>query len=327
MRPGRRGPGAAARAGWSGRPPHPPGPRCARSSTRSGPTRPRPPLLVISHGAPGLIAAVELVFGASLRQRCLIHRARNVLAKVPATHQSEVKKAYWSIFDDTGAEPGEAAIAVVRDRAERFAATYARRFPAAVDCLMEPRWRRANPTDRQPHVRSRPRLAAADAVGPELPRSKGQQVRAHRRSFACSPPSSRGDDPGGGTTTTVLQERTTGVPQADRRTGPAAGSANGTRSRIGERDPQPDPFAGRRLGGVRLGPRPVSADMPAWAVPWPPMQHAGDRQESPRALGEREHSRCSLCTDGAVRDNPSQIEPTVTHHDARFALGQKGRDR
>ena len=96
----------------------------------------RAPLLVISDGAPGLIAAVELVFGASLRQRCLIHRARNVLAKVPVEHQAEVKKAYWSIFDDTGAEPGEAAIAVVRGRAERFAATYARRFPAAVDCLM-----------------------------------------------------------------------------------------------------------------------------------------------------------------------------------------------
>ena len=96
----------------------------------------RAPLLVVSDGAPGLVAAVELVFGASLRQRCLIHRARNVLAKVPVEHQGEVKKAYWSIFDDTDTEPGEQAIAVVWGRAERFAATYARRFPAAVDCLM-----------------------------------------------------------------------------------------------------------------------------------------------------------------------------------------------
>ena len=38
----------------------------------------RPPLLVISDGAPGLIAAVELVFPHSLRQRCVIHRARNI---------------------------------------------------------------------------------------------------------------------------------------------------------------------------------------------------------------------------------------------------------
>ena len=42
----------------------------------------RPPLLVITHGAPGLIGAVEQVYGDSLRQRCLVHRARNVVAKL-----------------------------------------------------------------------------------------------------------------------------------------------------------------------------------------------------------------------------------------------------
>ena len=66
----------------------------------------------------------------------MIHRARNVLAKVPAEHQAEVKAAFWAIFDDTGAETGEDAIAVVRGRADRFTAAYAKRFPAAVDCLM-----------------------------------------------------------------------------------------------------------------------------------------------------------------------------------------------
>ena len=96
----------------------------------------RPPLLVISDGACGLIAAVELVFPHSLRQRCVIHRARNILAKVPAEHQAEVKKAYWALFDDTGTEPGDAAVAVVRSRAESFAAMYGKRFPAAVECLM-----------------------------------------------------------------------------------------------------------------------------------------------------------------------------------------------
>jgi putative transposase len=44
----------------------------------------RAPLLIISDGAEGLIGAAERVFDRSLRQRCLIHRARNVLAKVPA---------------------------------------------------------------------------------------------------------------------------------------------------------------------------------------------------------------------------------------------------
>ena len=43
----------------------------------------RCPLLVISDGAAGSIGALERTMGAALRQRCLVHRARNVLAKVP----------------------------------------------------------------------------------------------------------------------------------------------------------------------------------------------------------------------------------------------------
>src|SRR5262249_27622025 len=40
------------------------------------------PLLVISDGNQGLIGAIEQVFPQALRQRCLIHRARNIVAKV-----------------------------------------------------------------------------------------------------------------------------------------------------------------------------------------------------------------------------------------------------
>ena len=96
----------------------------------------RAPLLVVSDGAPGLLAAVELVFAHSLHQRCLIHRCRNVLAKVPVEHQGEVKAAFWKIFDDIDAPAGDKAIAVARARAANFANTYQRRFPAAVECLM-----------------------------------------------------------------------------------------------------------------------------------------------------------------------------------------------
>jgi putative transposase len=95
----------------------------------------RPPLLIISDGAPGLIAAVELVFPHSLRQRCAIHRARNVLAKVPVEHQAEVKAAYWALFDPTGEPAGQASITVARARAESFSVRFGRRFPAAVACL------------------------------------------------------------------------------------------------------------------------------------------------------------------------------------------------
>jgi len=94
----------------------------------------RPPLLVVSDGAPGLIAAVELVFPHSLRQRCAIHRARNILAKVSKADQDEVKAAYWRIFDDINLS-GERAIATARRRAGEFTKTYGGRYPTAVDCL------------------------------------------------------------------------------------------------------------------------------------------------------------------------------------------------
>ena len=97
----------------------------------------RAPLLVITDGAPGLIGAVELVLANSLRQRCLVHRARNLLAKVPTHAQAEVKAAFWQIFDDITAEPGEAAVAQARSRAHAFADRYQERYPAAVACLTD----------------------------------------------------------------------------------------------------------------------------------------------------------------------------------------------
>lgn len=97
----------------------------------------RPPLLVISDGAPGLIGAVELVLADSARQRCLIHRARNILAKVPKHAQAQVKAEYWAIFDDIEAAPGKAAVAEATRRAKAFAAKWRPLYPAAVECLEE----------------------------------------------------------------------------------------------------------------------------------------------------------------------------------------------
>jgi len=95
----------------------------------------RDPLLVISDGGAGLIAAVERCFSDSLRQRCLVHRARNVLAKVPAHAQATLKAEFWAIFDDIDAPPGQAAVAQATRRAGAFAAKWRKLYPAAVDCL------------------------------------------------------------------------------------------------------------------------------------------------------------------------------------------------
>ena len=95
----------------------------------------RPPLLVISDGGPGLIAAVEIVLDGSLRQRCLIHRARNLLAKVPKHAQKEVKAEYWAIFDGIEEAPGDRAVAEATRRAKSFSAKWGKLYPAAVECL------------------------------------------------------------------------------------------------------------------------------------------------------------------------------------------------
>jgi putative transposase len=97
----------------------------------------RAPLLGISDGAPGLTGAFDRAFPASLRQRCLVHRARNALAKVSAHAQAEVKADFWAIFDVGDAEPGEEAVAVAHRQAAEFAARWNSRYPAAVRCVTD----------------------------------------------------------------------------------------------------------------------------------------------------------------------------------------------
>jgi transposase-like protein len=99
------------------------------------------PLLVISDGNQGLIGAVEQVFPQALRQRCLIHRARNIVAKVPAGMQAEVKDAYWQIFDTEGlaTPPGPKLVEIIDARIDEFAARYQALYPAAVKCLLTDR--------------------------------------------------------------------------------------------------------------------------------------------------------------------------------------------
>ncbi|WP_264916669.1 IS256 family transposase, partial [Mycobacterium kiyosense] len=89
------------------------------------------PLLVVSDGAKGLIAAIEQIYPKALRQRCLIHRLRNVLAKVPTGVQVEVRDGYWEIFDttDLNIEPGPQLVEIVDKRIEAFAAKYSDLHP------------------------------------------------------------------------------------------------------------------------------------------------------------------------------------------------------
>ena len=63
------------------------------------------PMLIVADGAPGLIKAIEQCWPASDRQRCCVHRARNLYAKVPDRERERVKHAYWQALDDAISRP------------------------------------------------------------------------------------------------------------------------------------------------------------------------------------------------------------------------------
>jgi putative transposase len=62
-------------------------------------------MLIVADGAPGLTKAIEQCWPASDRQRCCVHRARNLYAKLP--ERERVKHAYWQALDDA-INPGDA---------------------------------------------------------------------------------------------------------------------------------------------------------------------------------------------------------------------------
>lgn len=60
----------------------------------------RSPLLVVADGAPGLTGAIEQLWPSADRQRCTVHRLRNLLAKLPRRERERVRLAYWRALDE-----------------------------------------------------------------------------------------------------------------------------------------------------------------------------------------------------------------------------------
>lgn len=58
------------------------------------------PLLVVADGAPGLIGAIEQLWPQGDRQRCTVHRLRNVLGKLPERERERTRLAYWRALDE-----------------------------------------------------------------------------------------------------------------------------------------------------------------------------------------------------------------------------------
>jgi transposase-like protein len=88
----------------------------------------RDPLLVIMDGAGGLLKAVKRVWPRAYRQRCQVHKMRNILAKLPRLMQTKMKGLVQQVF----LAPTYAA-AVKRGR--DLIAKFKDRYPAAMECL------------------------------------------------------------------------------------------------------------------------------------------------------------------------------------------------
>jgi len=88
----------------------------------------RRPQLFITDGNQGLLKAIKDIWPEVARQRCAIHRIRNVLARVPKKKQDEVRKALHRIFY-------AACLDDARDEARQFLYCYSREFPTACETL------------------------------------------------------------------------------------------------------------------------------------------------------------------------------------------------
>ncbi|TMC70524.1 MAG: hypothetical protein E6J18_10000 [Chloroflexi bacterium] len=85
------------------------------------------PLLVVIDGAPGLIRAVETCFPRALRQRCLVHRTRNLRSKAPESQWPEIAIRARAAYE-------AASPALLRDD---FVQAYGRELPAVAQCFTD----------------------------------------------------------------------------------------------------------------------------------------------------------------------------------------------
>lgn len=91
----------------------------------------RAPVLIISDGpACGRKKALKEVFPRVRRQRCLVHKMRNILAKVPRVMQMEMKRLVKQVFEAPSYEEGQR-------RAKALMGRFKDRYPSAMECLAD----------------------------------------------------------------------------------------------------------------------------------------------------------------------------------------------
>lgn len=86
------------------------------------------PLLVVSDGNSGLRKMIRECFPYSLRQKCQVHKMRNILSKLPKDIQAKMKKLIHSAFYAQSYEEG---LKIAKDIIVRFSD----QFPSAMECF------------------------------------------------------------------------------------------------------------------------------------------------------------------------------------------------
>ncbi len=86
--------------------------------------------LIVTDGHDGLLAAVSHLFAATPRQRCLLHKQRNILNAVPRRERAEVGAELVAIWQQLSKEEALVQLAA-------FKAKYGKRYPEAVRSLAE----------------------------------------------------------------------------------------------------------------------------------------------------------------------------------------------
>jgi putative transposase len=86
--------------------------------------------LIVTDGHDGLLAAVSDLFAATPRQRCLVHKQRNVLNAIPRRERGEVQAELVGIWEQATKQEALTQLAA-------FKGKYTMRYPEAVRSLAE----------------------------------------------------------------------------------------------------------------------------------------------------------------------------------------------
>lgn len=86
--------------------------------------------LIVTDGHEGLLAAVSALFTATPRQRCVVHKQRNVLNAIPHRERKEVSAEFAGMFKQEKKEDALLNLAA-------FQAKDQKRYPEAIRSLVE----------------------------------------------------------------------------------------------------------------------------------------------------------------------------------------------